>query len=325
MLVDKNQVIYLAGHNGMVGKAIGRALAAEGFKNVITRSHSELELLSHEAVCDFYAANKEIECVIIAAAKVGGIHANNTRPAEFIHDNLTIQNNLIHEAWQHGIKKLIFLGSSCIYPKLAKQPITEDQLLTGALEPTNEAYAIAKIAGIKMCESYNRQHGTDYRSLMPTNLYGPGDYFHPEYSHVIPALLQRFHKAATAGDKHVTIWGSGTPMRDFLHVDDMANACMQVLSIDADSYYAKVPRNNSHVNVGSGHEMSIKECAEAIADACAFKGDIQFDADKPDGMMRKILDISLAQSLGWKPRIDFKSGIRSTYQWFKENIENIRC
>lgn len=307
----------------MVGSAILRALRSRGFENIITRTHKELDLREQAQTREFYAAHS-IDCVILAAAKVGGIHMNDTLPAQMIGDNLQIQTNAIHEAWRAGVKRLLFLGSSCIYPKATAQPIAENQLLTGHLEPTNSAYAVAKIAGIKMCEAYNAQYGTDYRSLMPTNLYGSGDYFHPQYSHVIPALIRKFHTAIETNSSQVAIWGTGKPLRDFLHVDDLAAAALHVLSIPADDYWRAVPKTDSHVNVGSGQEMSIRQCAEVIAAECGFEGEITFDADMPDGMARKILDISLIQSLGWRPTIDFKLGIRQTYQWFKENSHAIR-
>lgn len=320
---QKDGLIHLAGHRGMVGGAIERALRAAGCDNILTRTREQLDLRSQEQVRDFYADHK-IDRVIIAAAKVGGIHANDTLPAEFIYENLAIQTNLIHAAWSSGVRQLLALGSSCIYPRLAEQPIAEGQLLTGALEPTNEAYAVAKIAGLKMCESYNRQYGTDYRILMPTNLYGPGDNFHLEHGHVVPAFIRRFYEAVRDGRDHVTVWGTGKPLRDFLHVDDLASACVHVLSMDAEEYRRKVPQRNAHVNIGSGEEISIKECAETVAEAFSFGGEIRFDTGKPDGMPRKILDISLIQALGWRPSIDFPSGVRSTCRWFEQHHADAR-
>lgn len=320
----REERIFLAGHNGLVGSALGRALNAAGCRHVITRPREQLDLCSQRQVQDLYAS-EAIDRVVIAAAKVGGIYANDTLPAEFIRENLAIQTNLIHGAWEAGVQNLLVLGSVCIYPRLARQPIDEAQLLDGPLEPTNEAYAVAKIAGLKMCESYNRQYGTDYRSLMPTNLYGPNDNFHPEYSHVIPALIRRFDEAVASGEKSVTVWGTGEPLRDFLYVEDLADACLHVMSLDAEEYRKKVPLRDSHVNVGSGREISIKECAETIAEVAGFKGEIQFDAAAPDGAPRRTLDTARMESLGWRPSVDFVSGVRMTYAWFKEHRASIRA
>lgn len=319
--------IYVAGHRGMVGSAIVRDLQKSGHlpESLITRTHAELDLTNQLAVKDFFQAEQPDE-VYLAAAKVGGIHANNTYPAEFIYENLMIQNNVVDAAFRSGIKKLLFLGSSCIYPKLAKQPMDEEQLLTGKLEETNEPYAIAKIAGIKLCESYNRQygesHGIDYRSVMPTNLYGPGDNYHPENSHVIPALLRRFHEAKLEGQKVVTVWGSGTPFREFLHVDDMASASIYVMNLDKSVYDQHTSPMQAHVNVGSGREVSIGELAKLVADAVGFEGEIVFDASKPDGPPRKLMDSERLNSLGWNPNIDLEKGLSETYKIFLE-IEKV--
>ncbi len=319
--------IYVAGHRGMVGSAIVRDLQKSGHlpENLITRTHTELDLTNQLAVKDFFQAEQPDE-VYLAAAKVGGIHANNTYPAEFIYENLMIQNNVVDAAFRSGIKKLLFLGSSCIYPKLAKQPMDEEQLLTGKLEETNEPYAIAKIAGIKLCESYNRQygesHGIDYRSVMPTNLYGPGDNYHPENSHVIPALLRRFHEAKLESQKVVTVWGSGTPFREFLHVDDMASASVYVMNLDKSVYDQHTSPMQAHVNVGSGREVSIGELAKLVADAVGFEGEIVFDASKPDGPPIKLMDSERLNSLGWNPNIDLEKGLSETYKIFLE-IEKV--
>ena len=316
MSKDLNQKIYVAGHRGMVGSAIVRNLEAKGFTNIVTRTHAELDLTNQAKVATFFEQEKPDQ-VYLAAAKVGGIHANNTYPAEFIYDNLMVQNNVIHQAFLNGIKKLLFLGSSCIYPKLASQPMSEDALLTGKLEPTNEPYAIAKIAGIKMCESYNRQygqsHGVDYRSVMPTNLYGPGDNYHPENSHVIPALIRRFHEAKVANAPEVLIWGTGTPKREFLYVDDMAAASVFVMQLDKAAYDAQTQPMQSHINVGFGSDVTIKELAQAVAKAIGYHGKISFDPSKPDGSPRKWMDSGRLNRLGWKPIIDLESGLREAY------------
>jgi len=310
--------VFVAGHNGMVGSAIVRQLKKQGGWEIVVRSRRELNLLDQSAVFAFLAENKFDE-VYLAAAKVGGIVANNSYPAEFIFENLSIQNNIIHGAHLAGTQNLLFLGSSCIYPKLAEQPMTEKALLTGTLEPTNEPYAIAKIAGIKMCESYNRQYGRNYRSVMPTNLYGENDNFHPENSHVIPALLRRFHEAKLKGDAEVVAWGSGKPMREFLHVDDMAAASIYVMHLDQSTYEANTDEMLSHINVGTGIDCSIRELVETVAKVVGFEGDIAFDASKPDGAPRKLMDVDRLKGLGWKYSIDLEQGLASTYKWFLEN------
>lgn len=306
--------IYVAGHRGMVGGAILRKLQARDVE-VITRTHAELDLTDQAAVRDFMQDEKP-SAVILAAAKVGGIMANNSYPAEFIYQNLIMQANVIHQAFEAGVQRLLFLGSSCIYPKMAAQPMREDALLTGTLEPTNEPYAIAKIAGIKLCESYNRQYGTDYRSVMPTNLYGPGDNFHPQNSHVLPALIRRFHEAARDGVEEVVVWGTGTPMREFLHVDDMAEASLFVMDLDKATYEAETEPMLSHINVGSGADVTIRELAETVARVTGFTGKITFDATKPDGTPRKLMDVSRLARMGWKATIGLDKGIGETYQWF---------
>ncbi len=306
--------VYLAGHGGMVGGAILRQLAARG-ANVLTRSHAELDLTDQAAVRAFMQAEKP-DVVILAAAKVGGIMANNTYPADFIYKNLMIECNVIHQAFAAGVKRLLQLGSSCIYPREAAQPMREDALLTGVLEPTNEPYAIAKIAGIKLCESYNRQHGTDFRSVMPTNLYGPGDNFHPQNSHVLPALIRRFHEAAQSGAESVTIWGSGKPRREFLHVDDMAEASLFVLDLPRQVYLANTLPMLSHINVGSGSDVSILELAQIVADVTGFRGRIDTDPSKPDGTLRKLMDVNRLAAMGWRAKIDLRTGIEDTYRWF---------
>ena len=311
--------IYIAGHRGMVGGAILRRLkarrAAGETLTLITRTSAELDLTDQAAVRAFMQAERPDQ-VILAAAKVGGIVANNTYPAEFIRDNLMIECNVIHEAWAAGVQHLLQLGSSCIYPRLADQPMAEDALLTGTLEPTNEPYAIAKIAGIKLCESYNRQYGTDYRSVMPTNLYGPGDNFHPENSHVLPALIRRFHAAVQEGAGEVTIWGSGKPMREFLHVDDMAAASLFVMDLPHETYARETQAMLSHINVGTGSDVTIRELAETVARVTGFQGKLAFDASKPDGAPRKLMDVSRLARLGWQATIPLEQGIRDTYDWF---------
>ncbi|HEY0844097.1 MAG TPA: GDP-L-fucose synthase [Noviherbaspirillum sp.] len=312
-----NKRIYVAGHRGLVGSAIVRALRKRDFNNIITRAHAELELTNQEQVRAFFQ-KEQIDEVYLAAARVGGIHANNTYPAEFIYDNLMVQSNVIHEAWRAGVKKLLFLGSSCIYPRLAEQPIREEYLMTGSLEPTNEPYAIAKIAGIKMCESYNRQYGTDYRSVMPTNLYGPGDNYHPENSHVIPALIRRFHEAKMANAEKVVIWGTGTPRREFLYVDDMADACVHVMGLDRSVYEKHTTPMLSHINVGTGEDVTIREVAEVIRKVVGYEGAIEFDTSKPDGTPRKLMNTAKLSSLGWRPGMRLGEGIKETYARFKE-------
>ena len=313
------QKIYVAGHRGMAGAAIVRALQRRGMTNLVLRTHAELELTDQQAVRAFFAAERPDQ-VVMAAAKVGGIHANNSLPAEFIYQNLMVEANLIHEAWASGVKRLLFLGSSCIYPRLAPQPMAESALLTGTLEPTNEPYAIAKIAGIKLCESYNRQygasHGIDYRSLMPTNLYGPGDNYHPEHSHVIPGLIRRFHEAVVSGAAQLAIWGSGTPRREFLHVDDMAEAAVHVLNLEPAIYQAHTQPMHSHINAGCGTDVSIGELALLIGKVTGYQGAITFDHSKPDGAPRKLLDSSLLERLGWRPQIALEPGLRQAYADF---------
>ena len=319
MSTDLNQKIYVAGHRGMVGTSIVRNLQAKGFSNILMRTHAELDLTDQQSVKAFFEQEKPDQ-VYLAAAKVGGIHANNTLPAEFIYDNLMIQNNIIHQAFLSGVKKLLFLGSSCIYPKLAEQPMSEDALLTGKLEPTNEPYAIAKIAGIKMCESYNRQygsiHGVDYRSVMPTNLYGPGDNYHHENSHVIPALIRRFHEAKVSNAPEVVIWGTGTPRREFLYVDDMAEASVFVMQLDKKTYDSQTQSMQNHINVGFGSDVTIKELAQAVAKTTGYQGKIVFDPSKPDGSPRKWMDSGRLNRLGWKPMMDLESGLHKAYSAF---------
>lgn len=316
--------VFVAGHQGMVGSAIVRALEKAGDAEIITRTRSELDLLNQAAVFRFFNQNA-VDEVYLAAAKVGGIWANNTYPAEFIYQNLIIEANIIHGAFQAGVRKLLFLGSSCIYPKLAEQPIAESSLLQGALEPTNEPYAIAKIAGIKLCESYNRQYGTDYRSVMPTNLYGINDNFHPENSHVVPALLRRFHEAKMQDLPSVTVWGSGSPMREFLYVDDMASACLHVMNLPKEVYGEHVLPMSSHINVGTGKDCTIRELANTIARAVGYQGDILWDTSKPDGTPRKLLDVGLLKRLGWQYSVELDEGIERTYQWFLQNQEKFRA
>ena len=314
--------IYVAGHRGMVGSAIVRQLqmritSGENLE-IVTRTHDQLDLTEQSAVRDFMESEKP-DVVIVAAAKVGGIHANNTYPAEFIYQNLMIQNNVIHSAYVTGVNRLLFLGSSCIYPRLADQPMREEALLTDTLEPTNEPYAIAKIAGIKLCESYNRQYGVDYRSVMPTNLYGPGDNFHPENSHVVPALIRRFHEAKKNTDSEVLIWGSGSPFREFLHVDDMAAACLFVLELDEETYLANTQPMLSHINVGSGQEVSIGDLALLVSDVVGYSGQISFDISKPDGAPRKLMDSSRLAAMGWSSDIELRAGLVDAYDWFLRN------
>jgi GDP-L-fucose synthase len=314
---DLNQKIYVAGHRGMVGSAIVRNLEAKGFINIVTRTHAELDLTNQAKVATFFEQEKPDQ-VYLAAAKVGGIHANNTYPAEFIYDNLMVQNNVIHQAFLNGVKKLLFLGSSCIYPKLAPQPMSEDALLTGKLEETNEPYAVAKIAGIKMCESYNRQygvsHGVDYRSVMPTNLYGPGDNYHSENSHVIPALIRRFHEAKVSNAPEVVIWGTGTPRREFLYVDNMAAASIFVMDLDKKIYDQHTEPMQSHINVGFGNDVTINELAHAVARATGYQGNIRFNPSKPDGSPRKWMDSSRLNRLGWAEKIGLDEGLRMAYE-----------
>ena len=319
----RGQTIFVAGHRGMVGSAIVRRLRELGHERILTADRQSLDLLDQAAVRRFFADNR-IDQVYLAAAKVGGIHANNTYPAEFIHENLLIQSNLIDAAHAHDVDRLLFLGSSCIYPKLAPQPMREDALLTGLLEPTNEPYAIAKIAGIKMCESYNRQYGRRYRSVMPTNLYGPNDNFHPENAHVLPALMRRLHEAKVEGRPSVTVWGTGRAMREFLHVDDMARASVFVMEMDDGVYAANTRPDLSHINVGTGEDCTIRELAEALAQVIGYAGQLDFDATKPDGTPRKLMDVSRLRAMGWRPEIGLEDGLRQTYGWFLENHASIR-
>ncbi len=310
--------IYVAGHSGMVGSAIVRALKSRHDCEIVIRDHSELDLTNQKEVEDFFQ-NQEIDQVYLSAAKVGGIHANDTYPAEFIYDNLMIECNVIHAASNNDIQKLLFLGSSCIYPRLAPQPIDESCLLTGELEPTNEPYAVAKIAGIKLCESYNRQYGRDYRSVMPTNLYGQNDNFHPENGHVIPSLMHRFHEAKISGKDEVIVWGTGSPMREFLHVDDMAEASVFVMNLDSGEYHANTRPMMSHINIGTGIDCTILELAETMAKVVGFEGSLVFDTSKPDGTPRKRLDVSRLHQMGWQANIDLKEGLAMTYRWYLDH------
>ncbi|MFA3791376.1 GDP-L-fucose synthase family protein [Aliiglaciecola sp. SL4] len=315
--------VFVAGHRGMVGSAIVRQLTKQGDVEIVTKTRKELDLTSQAEVSEFFA-KENIEQVYLAAAKVGGIIANNTYPAEFIYENLMIQCNIINSAHVAGVQDLLFLGSSCIYPKLAEQPMSEDALLTGTLEPTNEPYAIAKIAGIKLCESYNRQYGRNFRSVMPTNLYGENDNFHPENSHVIPALIRRFHEAKLEGKPEVVAWGSGKPMREFLHVDDMAAASIYVMQLDNATYEANTQPMLSHINVGTGVDCTIRELVETVAKVTGFEGDISFDASKPDGAPRKLMNVSRLKDLGWQYSISLEEGLASTYEWFLANQDSFR-
>jgi GDP-L-fucose synthase len=344
-MIKTNSTVFIAGVSGMAGSAIGRALMNKGYAELVGSYHSrppqsyrptgsngvphpeprhvKLDLTDLQAV-RAYLDELRPDCVILAAAKVGGIHANSTYPAEFIHENLAIQTNVIQAAHLAGVQRLLFLGSSCIYPKEAEQPMREEALLTGPLEPTNEPYAVAKIAGIKMCESYNRQYGRDYRSVMPTNLYGPNDNFHPENSHVAAALLRRFHEAVRAGADEVVIWGSGTPRREFLHVDDMAEACLFIMETPPDRYWQYAKPMLSHINIGSGVECTIRELAETIAHVVGFAGRVVFDTSRPDGAPRKLLDVSLLRKMGWQARISLETGLEQAYAWYLENADKIR-
>jgi GDP-L-fucose synthase len=320
--MDKNSKIFLAGSRGLVGSALLRRLTRGGYTNLVIPEIDELDLTNEHAVAGFFAAEKP-EYVILAAAKVGGIHANNTYPAEFIQINLAIQGNVIHNAWRHGVKRLLFLGSSCIYPKLAPQPMKEEHLLTGLLEETNEPYAIAKIAGIKMCESYNRQYGTKFIAVMPTNLYGPGDNFHPENSHVLPALIRRFHEAKMQNSAEVVVWGSGTPRRELLFVDDMAQGCLHLME-QSDEKIAPELLNYPKpcfVNLGTGEDVTIRELAETVRRVVGYQGQLAFDPSKPDGTPRKLEDVSRIHALGWKHSVSLEQGIATTYQWFLESLK----
>jgi len=319
--MQKDSKIYIAGHRGLVGSAIIRQLESRGFNNLITRTHSELDLTNQSEVQAFFQDQKP-DYVILAAAKVGGIHANSTYPAEFIYENMMIEANVIDAAYRNGVERLLFLGSTCIYPKAVQQPMREDALLTGVLEPTNEPYALAKIAGIKLCESYNRQYGTNFRSVMPTNLYGINDNFHPENSHVIPALMRRFHEAKLNNDSEVMVWGSGNAMREFLYVDDMAAASLFVLELDDDIYRSNTKPMLSHINVGTGVDVTIREMAETMKRVVGFKGELKFDASKPDGAPRKLIDVSRLISMGWRYSVDLEDGLKKTYTWYLENEES---
>ncbi len=323
MTRSTSRTIFVAGHRGMVGSAIVRRLRHLGHDQILTAARSELDLLSQTEVLRWFESHR-VDHVVLAAAKVGGIQANNTLPAEFIYENLMIEANVVRAAHQTGVDSLLFLGSSCIYPRNAAQPMAESALLTGTLEATNEPYAIAKIAGIKLCESFNRQYGRDYRSVMPTNLYGPNDNFHPENSHVIPALMRRFHEAVTRGESEVSIWGSGKPMREFLHVDDMAAACVHVMELDASTYRKHTQPMLSHINVGTGVDCTIRELAETMAQVTGFTGRLVFDSSKPDGTPRKLLDVSRLRDLGWQASISLSDGLRDTYAWFREHVADVR-
>lgn len=319
----KKKRIYVAGHRGMVGSAICRELSSRDDIDLVVKTHDELDLTRQNDVQEFFA-NETIDQVYLAAAKVGGIHANNAYPAEFIYQNLMIESNIIHSAHIAGVQKLLFLGSSCIYPKNAEQPMQESALLTGVLESTNEPYAIAKIAGIKLCESYNRQYGRDYRSVMPTNLYGMNDNFHPQNSHVIPALMRRFHEAKEADAQEVTVWGTGTPMREFLYVDDMAAASIHVMELDEPTYQQNTQPMLSHINVGTGVDCTIREMAETMAAVVGYKGKIVFDSTKPDGTPRKLMDVARLKNLGWQYQFNLYDGLLLTYKWYLANLDSFR-
>jgi GDP-L-fucose synthase len=319
--MDLKDKIYIAGHRGLVGSAIVRQLESRGFTNLLMRTHKELDLTNQAQVQTFFKQEKP-DYVILAAAKVGGIHANNTYPADFIYQNIMIEANVINSAYNYKVKRLLFLGSTCIYPKAVEQPMREDSLLTDTLEPTNEPYALAKIAGIKLCESYNRQYGTDFRSVMPTNLYGINDNFHPENSHVIPALMSRFHEAKINNDTEVVVWGTGNAMREFLYVDDMAVASLFVLELDEKTYQTNTRPMLSHINVGTGVDVTIKEMAETMKKVVGFKGKLTFDTAKPDGAPKKLIDVTRLENMGWKYSVDLKKGLEKTYDWYW-NIEKL--
>ena len=317
--MDLNDKIYIAGHCGLVGSAIVRKLESRGFTNLLMRTHKELDLTNQAQVQNFFQQEKP-DYVILAAAKVGGIHANNTYPAEFIYQNMMIEANVINSAYENKVKRLLFLGSTCIYPKAVEQPMREDALLTDVLEPTNEPYALAKIAGIKLCESYNRQYNTDFRSVMPTNLYGINDNFHPENSHVIPALMRRFHEAKVNNDAEVIVWGTGNAMREFLYVDDMAEASLFVLELDEETYQANTKSMLSHINVGTGKDVTIREMAETMKEVVGYKGKLTFDTAKPDGAPRKLIDVSRLSNMGWEYSVDLKDGLSKTYKWYLKKL-----
>tara|TARA_B110000090_G_scaffold156971_1_gene172626 strand:- start:667 stop:1623 length:957 start_codon:yes stop_codon:yes gene_type:complete len=310
-----NDKIYIAGHRGLVGSAIVRQLEKRGFTNLLMRTHKELDLTNQAQVQDFFKQERP-DYVILAAAKVGGIYANSSYPADFIYQNIMIEANIVNSAYENKVKRLLFLGSTCIYPKAVEQPMRENVLLTGVLEPTNEPYALAKITGIKLCESYNRQHGTDFRSVMPTNLYGVNDNFHLENSHVIPALMRRFHLAKVNNDAEVVVWGTGNAMREFLYVDDMATASLFVLELDEEVYQSNTKPMLSHINVGTGKDVTIKKLAETMKDVVGFKGKLTFDITKPDGAPRKLIDVTRLENMGWKYSVDLKEGLEKTYRWF---------
>ena len=316
--IDQDSKIYVAGHRGLVGSAIVRQLKVMGFRNIITRSHDELDLINQTEVKKFFELESP-DFVILAAAKVGGIHANNEYPAEFMYQNLMIQANVINSAYENNVSRLLFLGSTCIYPRAVEMPMREDALLTGVLEPTNEPYAVAKIAGIKLCESYNRQYGTDFRSVMPTNLYGVNDNFHPENSHVIPGLMRRFHEAKMTNDQQVVVWGTGTPMREFLYVDDMADACLFVLGLERGKYDSETKVMLSHINVGTGTDVTIREMAETMKEVVGLEGELIFDSSKPDGAPRKLIDVTRLSKMGWKYKVGLKDGLTKTYDWYLKN------
>jgi len=320
LLMNLNNKIYIAGHRGLVGSAIVRQLESRGFTSLIMRTHKELDL-TDQAKVQYFFAQEQPDHVILAAGKVGGIHANNTYPADFIYQNIMIEANIINSSYENKVKRLLFLGSTCIYPKAVEQPMREDAILTDVLEPTNEPYALSKIAGIKLCESYNRQHSTDFRSVMPTNLYGIHDNFHPVNSHVIPALMQRFHQAKVNNDPEVTVWGTGNAMREFLYVDDMAEASLFVLGLDKDTYQSNTQPMLSHINVGTGKDVTIREMAETMKKVVGFKGKLTFDVTKPDGAPRKLIDVTRLENIGWKYSVNLEDGLITTYNWYLESFK----
>jgi GDP-L-fucose synthase len=320
LLMNLNNKIYIAGHRGLVGSAIVRQLESRGFTSLIMRTHKELDLTDQVKVQHFFT-QEQPDYVILAAGKVGGIHANNTYPADFIYQNIMIEANIINSSYENKVKRLLFLGSTCIYPKAVEQPMREDAILTDVLEPTNEPYALSKIAGIKLCESYNRQHSTDFRSVMPTNLYGIHDNFHPVNSHVIPALMQRFHQAKVNNDPQVTVWGTGNAMREFLYVDDMAEASLFVLGLDKDTYQSNTQPMLSHINVGTGKDVTIREMAETMKKVVGFKGKLTFDVSKPDGAPRKLIDVTRLENIGWKYSVNLEDGLITTYNWYLESFK----